>query len=374
LRDAIRHGKVDEQVVQKLQACQNRALGQNPTRLYTHNIDVDRINAQELAKIDRKPRTYHYSAKGAKKNVQKILNSSILVEELTLKKGAKVIFIKNSKEYFNGTTGEVIGFCAQSDSPIVQTTTGAQITVVLEEWTIENSEGEVIAKVVQFPLRLAWAMTIHKSQGMTLECVEIDLSKTFELGQGYVALSRIKTLEQLRLLGLNDLALRVDPLMLKVDKKIEEASKRAQERLDSLKEIKKLQREHIIACGGTNDEQIIAHERKKMHQKPKERDDTPTHLKTKTLLEEHQSITSIAKARELTEGTILTHLRKLKDEGVDIEKFRPSDESFATIIDSIEAIKPDYSNGEQINLKGIFAHLDKKVSYYEIRLALLFID
>ncbi len=64
--------------------------------------------------------------------------------------------------------------------------------VAPETWSVENEAGKVIASFQQIPLRLAWAITIHKSQGMTLEAAEINLMNTFEKGQGYVALSRLK--------------------------------------------------------------------------------------------------------------------------------------------------------------------------------------
>lgn len=83
---------------------------------------------------------------------------------------------------------------------------GRQVIAEPEDWVMENNEGDVLASYTQVPLCLAWAITIHKSQGMTLDAAEIDLSRTFEMGQGYVALSRLRSLEGLKLLGFNQKA------------------------------------------------------------------------------------------------------------------------------------------------------------------------
>ena len=101
---------------------------------------------------------------------------------------------------------------------------GNDISASSEEWTITNENGQTLASYEQVPLRLAWAITVHKSQGMTLDAAELDLSKTFERGQGYVALSRLRSLERLRLLGFNQTALEVDPLALKADLRFKELS------------------------------------------------------------------------------------------------------------------------------------------------------
>ncbi len=209
------------------------------TKLYTHNIDVDRINLEELNRLKTPTKLFKFTAKGDEKSIEKIFKTALLLKELSLKKDAIVIFIKNNPEkgYVNGTTGVVIGF-EEENIPLVKISTGRVIKVVAEEWTIESDTGETVATISQIPLRLAWAITIHKSQGMTLDRAEIDLSKTFEVGQGYVALSRIKSIEGLRLMGINEMALRVDPLILRINNPIKEASKRATEELKSISKAK----------------------------------------------------------------------------------------------------------------------------------------
>ena len=236
--DDIRSGNVTDLTHSILKSRYNRDLNPNftPTKLYTHNFDVDRINNSELEKLKGKAKIFLYDSKGSSKNVEKIFKSSLVLKELTLKKGAVVIFIKNSYEdgYVNGTTGVVEKFDKKDGLPVVKIANGKKIKVDYQEWSIENDSGEILATVSQIPLRLAWAITVHKSQGMTLSSAQIDLSKTFEVGQGYVALSRIKTLEGLKLMGINSNALKVDSLILKIDGKIKEASKRAEREIEKL--------------------------------------------------------------------------------------------------------------------------------------------
>jgi ATP-dependent exoDNAse (exonuclease V) alpha subunit len=138
-------------------------------------------------------------------------------EELKLKVGAVVMFVKNNFDagYVNGTIGKVISF-EDNDYPIVETKAGNWIIASPAGWNIEEDD-EVIASIRQFPLRLAWAITIHKSQGMNLDVAEIDLSKAFELGMGYVALSRVRTLNGIRLMGINEFSLKVNQTIVEKD-------------------------------------------------------------------------------------------------------------------------------------------------------------
>ena len=110
----------------------------------------------------------------------------------------------------NGTIGKVIAFDKTTSWPVVKTRNGRSITIKPMEWTIEEN-GKIKARISQLPLRLSWAITIHKSQGQSLDAALMDLSSTFEYGQGYVALSRVRRLEGLYLLGWNDRAFSVHP-------------------------------------------------------------------------------------------------------------------------------------------------------------------
>jgi len=385
LLDEIRGGTISEEVHNLLSSRWYKELDINftPTRLYTHNVDVDRINLEELNSLDTKPYIFKYTSKGSIKNIEKIFKTSLILEELTLKRGAVVLFNKNNPDrgYVNGTTGVVVGF--DKDAPLVKSSEGQTIRVVPEDWTIENDNAETIATVSQIPLRLAWAITVHKSQGMTLDAVEIDLGKTFEVGQGYVALSRIKNIEGLRLIGLNDMALRVDPLILRIDKPIKQASQRATDTLDEYTQEKldKAHLHHIRMLGGISSFVQIEEERKLLRSgKVSTKSEIPTHLKTKALIESCETIKQIAKSRSMTEGTIMNHLATLKkeDDQIDLSKFKPSGEKVEritkVIIELEEERNPDnFFDDGRLKLKSVFDILDQEISYDRIREVMLFV-
>jgi ATP-dependent exoDNAse (exonuclease V) alpha subunit len=383
--DEIRLASVSESSHALLESRFHKELNSNfrPTKLYTHNIDVDRINLEELAKLQAKSYLFRYTSKGSAKNIEKIFKTALVLEELTLKKGAVVLFIKNNpdKNYVNGTTGVVLGF--EGNIPVVQTSTGQKIRVLPEEWTLENDKGESIATVSQIPLRLAWAITIHKSQGMTLDSAEIDLSKTFEVGQGYVALSRLKNIEGLCLMGINEMALRVEPLTLRIDEPIKKASLRASEEIESFSE-KELELSHsnyIKRLGGLLSFVQIEEERKLIRAgKSSMKSDVPTHLKTKALMESCESIKQMAQSRGVTEGTIINHLSSLKkeDSSIDLSKFKPKEDVLKSIENMILKLekkqnKEDFSEEGVLRIKAIFNALKGEVSYDKIRWVRLFL-
>ncbi len=383
--DEIRTGEVSLEVRKLLEDSFHRELSTDfqVTKLYTHNVDVERINLEELKRLKGKSHIFTYSSKGSKKNIEKIFKTALVLEEITFKKDAVVIFIKNNpeKDYINGTTGVVIGF--ENSVPLVKTSTGRVIKVVDEDWTLENEKGETIATVSQIPLRLAWAITIHKSQGMTLDVAEIDLSNTFEVGQGYVALSRIKSIEGLRLIGLNEMALRVEPLTLRIDEPIKKASQKAQLEIDnySEKELEKAHKNYIKRIGGLTNFLQIEQEKKRIRTGTisKIGKDIPTHIKTKILMDSCFTLKEIAKIRSVTQSTIMNHLKILKkeDETLDISRFKPKSLKSKPIVKVItkltkEKKKENFSEDGELKLKSIFDALKGKVSYDDIRATLLF--
>ena len=222
------------------------------TKLYTHNVDVDSINYSELAKIKGKEYYYQMTLRGNPVVADILKKSCLAPERLVLKEGAEVMFIKNNFEagYVNGTQGKIIGFGA-SDLPIVKTEDGKKITVTYADWSIEE-ENKILAGISQMPLRLAWAITVHKSQGMNLNSAEMDLSKCFLEGMGYVALSRLRSLKGLRLMGINNLAFCVNKRALEIDKDFRKLSKQASVELKKMgsSAIAKRQKLFIKYLGG----------------------------------------------------------------------------------------------------------------------------
>lgn len=194
------------------------------TKLYAHNIDIDTINQGRLDSISGQPRFYDMRTKGAAAKVEQIRRSVLAPERLELKAGAEVMFVANNPPagYVNGTRGQIIGF--DDGLPVVKVTgSSRKIKVDAHDWKLEE-DGKVRAEVSQLPLRLAWAITIHKSQGMSLDAAEIDLSKSFTPGMGYVAISRVRGLNGLYLRGINAMALQLHPQIHDLDGRLRQAS------------------------------------------------------------------------------------------------------------------------------------------------------
>lgn len=180
------------------------------TELHTVNIDVDRINEARLDELSGDELFYTQATTGAANYVENLQRSVLAPATLRLKKGALVMAVKNStdRKYANGSIGEVIDFEPATEYPIVKFRSGATVSMSPDTWELRDGDKKR-ASIAQIPLRLAWAITVHKSQGMTLDAARIDLRKAFVEGMGYVALSRVKSLDTLFLHGINRTALQV---------------------------------------------------------------------------------------------------------------------------------------------------------------------
>jgi len=224
LLNEIRESRVTEESCELLSSRINCGFDEGiiPTKLFTHNSNVDDYNLQRLAVIDEAERVYLMSSSGDDFIVGQMKKGCLAPEKLKLKIGAVVMFVFNNlaKGYVNGTTGTIIGFDLETNNPIVETFKGNKIIAMPIRWGIEEIDFD--GWIEQIPLRLAWAITIHKSQGMTLDYAEIDLSRAFTYGLGYVALSRIRELDGLSLLGYNEMSLKVSDEARELDKLLRE--------------------------------------------------------------------------------------------------------------------------------------------------------
>jgi len=198
------------------------------TRLLTVNVDVDDVNHQQLDELDGEEQTYAMETHGGKQYVEQLQRSCLAPEILRLKLGAQVMCIKNSQDrrYVNGSLGTVVAFEPHTGYPVVELTNGREVSIKPDTWELMDGDKKR-ASIVQLPLRLAWAITVHKSQGMTLDAARIDLSRAFVEGMGYVALSRVKGLRHLILDGLNGMALRVSPQAKEIDVDLRARSEQA---------------------------------------------------------------------------------------------------------------------------------------------------
>lgn len=295
------------------------------TRLYSHNADVDAMNAKELKKLPGETKTFVARNHGARPLVEAIVRGCLSPQKLELKVGAKVMFTKNDPEHMvvNGTLGTVTMFQKGTGFPIVQLASGRVVVAEPTEWSILDG-AMPIASVTQVPLRLAWAMTVHKSQGMSLDAAYIDLSSAFTYGQGYVALSRVRSLEGLHIGGINETALLVDPVVLEKDAEFRENSRAASDRIAAMTqaELESAQNAFITRCGGSISEVFPSDVRRTTHdarrpssdaRRPKE-SKTTRWQKTFDLVASGKTIDQAAKERSRTIGTILDHLEGLHAE------------------------------------------------------------
>jgi len=222
-------------------------------KLYSHNLDVDRVNAEALARMPGKPESFSMSTRGPKALVESLKKGCLSPENLQLKKGSAVMFTKNNlpQGFVNGTLGIVEDFVRPSGNPVIRTRDGNRIEAEPLEWVLKEND-QTLATIEQIPLRLAWAITVHKSQGMSLDEATMDLSSVFEYGQGYVALSRVRRFSGVHLLGYNERAFQIHPEILKKDKEFRSASDDIAQAFSKLsdKELKKMLNNFVVACGG----------------------------------------------------------------------------------------------------------------------------
>ena len=371
----IRSGFVSDDSIDLLnQALINKSASSFPTKLYTHNFDVDKENRSQLAALFSETKLFTATSKGSDNLVEMLKKSVLTDEELKLKIGSKVMFIKNNydKNYMNGTLGEVTGY-SDNGFPLVKVTSGEVIEAEPEEWKIEDEKGKTLALFNQVPLRLAWAITVHKSQGMTLDAAEIDLRKTFEKGQGYVALSRLKTLESLVLLGFNETAIMVDELALRADARFRELSGMLDDNTN-LEELEKQFVPFIDRSGGISD----LNELKKIKAKEKfKQSKKTTYQITAELIENGLDLNQIAEERGLSVDSIIGHLVKLSETQpeISLERFRPDPFMLLEIKEAVDLLaQKGQINKQKIQLAPLYSHFKNKWSYGDIKLALLFIN
>ncbi|MDP2669298.1 MAG: PIF1 family DEAD/DEAH box helicase [bacterium] len=218
-------------------------------KLFAHNADVNRVNDEILSKLPGAPQVFAMSSSGHEMLVGALKRGCLSPEKLYLKVGTAVMFTKNNPKegYVNGSLGMVEKI---SDCPVVKLRNGRMVEVRALTWAVEEG-GRILARITQVPLRLAWAITVHKSQGMSLDEAVMDLRDVFEYGQGYVALSRVRRLSGLYLLGWNERAFQVHPGVLAEDMELRRASEEANAVFGKMKasELKTMHTNFIRAAG-----------------------------------------------------------------------------------------------------------------------------
>ena len=371
----IRAGQVSEKSMELLRGRfreKNRSAAFETfetTRLFTHNVNVDTVNDRELTKVKGTEYIYEMRSKGRLPLVEMLKKSCLAPELLRLRKGARVMCVKNNFEqgYVNGTLGTVLS-CGPGIPPVIQTTpsleypSGRKITIEEATWKIED-DGKILAELTQYPLRLAWAITVHKSQGMSLDSVEVDLSRSFEPGMGYVALSRVRTLAGLSILGMNETALKVHPDVLEYDAVLQDRSAQAEKKSVSRDraELDREQKEFLA--------RVAPGHKMRDHKKS-------TFEITGELLLQKKKLKAIAKERGLAEETVIEHIEKLLEAGqapdisylkkdISYAHFRKIQDAMAEIV---EAQTGDAEDKPPL-LSPVKSKVGPNISFKEIRLA-----
>lgn len=346
--------------------------GTRATLLYSRNVNVDHINERELSALSGVEKSFPMASHGHHTLVDSLKKSCLAMENLRLKIGAEVMFIKNDAQgrYVNGTRCVVTGFERRDGWPVVRTYDGDTIMAMPEEWKYED-HGSVRAAIMQVPLRLAWAITIHKSQGMTLDAVEVDLGDAFEPGMGYVALSRVRRLSGLKLMNLNEMALRVHPKILAHDPVFKSCSSEAEKALNALSEsyIAHSELQTLSDRFEANREKPASRQARKISAKNK----IPTHMQTLSLLKENPSLHALAKARDLTLSTIISHLEKLKELGLIDLKDYPELNTLVSEKD-FNIILAAFNHTVDASLREIYEQFKGAYAYASLAFVRLFVD
>lgn len=359
--NAIRDNDLSELIIERLQSRVGKKITNTvAARLYPHNKNVDSENESELSKLTGPEFSYEATYKGKDNLVAVLQKSCLALPVLRLKKGAKVMFVKNNFEegFANGTLGEVVNLHYSQIE--VRKNDGKIISVKPEGWRIEDN-GKVLAEINQYPLRLAWAVTIHKSQGMSLDAAVIDLRASFESGMGYVALSRVRRLEGLHLLGFSPGSLMVHEEVLEFDQQFRQKSGREAGRLADTPaaELKQAQEEFIKRVGG----------------KAGKVEKKDTHELTRELIDQGKTLNEVASLRDLKVETILNHLEKLKEDGIAVNithlKEGLSAAKFKAIYQAFQKVGVQEGGGRL--LSPVRNLLGDKYSFEEIRLVRLFL-
>lgn len=208
----VRFGKVTPQVQEYLNSrTVEHDEEDEAIRLFPRREQSEKFNQLRLTQLSGKAHEYLAVYFGEDRFVESLKRNSPVPEKLVLKEGAVVMFVQNdpTRRWVNGTRGTVVDLDEQK--LIVQLKNGRDVELERSLFSLQDAEGKVMASVLAYPVVLAYATTIHKSQGATLDKLWVDLSALWEPGQAYVALSRLPFGTGLHLLRWSPRSIIIDP-------------------------------------------------------------------------------------------------------------------------------------------------------------------
>ena len=211
----VREGVVDEDVAKYL----NERTGPietefEGTRLFPRRDQTERFNEMRLADLPGEEKIFETLTSGSARGIESLLKQAPIPKTLRLKEGSLVMIRQNDPmgRWVNGTTGHVRRI--QPAKLSIELLNGRWVDLEKATFSLLDGEGETIAALINFPVNLAWATTIHKAQGSTLDRMAVDISRLWEPGQAYVALSRLTSGSELRIARWDPSSIRVDPQVI----------------------------------------------------------------------------------------------------------------------------------------------------------------
>ena len=348
--NSVREGNVTPEVSQFLEDRRHpEGLAFEGTRLYPRRAAADAYNRKRLATLPTDQQEFPTVYTGDGRGIEQLKKQCPIPEFLHLKVDALVMLRKNDTsfpyKYVNGTLGTVVSMTP--NHLILRLMNDKTVDIEPEEFSLLDGNGKKRAGATNFPVMLAWATTIHKAQGASIDRLMVNISGLWESGHAYVALSRAKSEEGLHIEHWEEQSIFIDPHVQRLYEEVLDEWSTASEKLpDTLPnfELKK---------GG----------------RPKAEAKVPNHKQTETLLKKKLPLEEIANVLGWKEGTIVGHIEKLVREEVDVPDFeyiRPEHHEFQVIQSAFEDHGTEY-------LVPVFEKLRGRYTYEQLRLVRLFL-
>lgn len=348
--NSVRLGEVTEEVRAFLDRHVDTDVGDNDaTRLYPHRAKADAYNLHRLAELSAREASFRTEYAGEERAVESAKRALPIPEVLTLKEGALVMLRKNDQSedarYVNGSLGHVTFI--EDDTLYISLLSGDDVEIGKEIFTSLDGDGTPVATATNFPVTLAWATTIHKAQGASLDRMTVDLSALWEPGQAYVALSRVRSPEGLRIERWTGGSIRAEPLVTAFYDSLADAAERYVPRALFVPPPR-------------------APEKKRPTAEDEAREDSKREKRAaliKEMLAERATLAAMAERADVKVDRVLLYFEKFIEDG--------ESPSLYYLIEDLEtagAIRAAFEREGVARLKPVYEALGERVSYTDIRL------